>query len=78
MIMSVKFIIFLYILHGSLHIEKEFWMSLRTSWIDMICVCYGVHSHFVTNAADFLKIDGVSEYSGCDETHMHVVQGLFF
>jgi len=49
-IMSVNFTLFLYILHDSLHIKTVVWMSHRMSWMDMICVCYGLHSHFIANS----------------------------
>ena len=52
-IMSVNMVLFLCILHGYLRIEKGVWMSHRTSWTDVICVCYGLHGHFIANAADF-------------------------
>ena len=56
MIMLVDFILFLYILHGSLHIVKEHQMSHRTSWTDVIWVCYGLHGQFITTAVDFKKM----------------------
>ena len=34
-------------------------------------MCYGLHSHFITSAADFLKTDCASEFSGCDQTYMY-------
>ena len=49
MIMSVDFFLFLYISHGSLSIEKELQMSHRTSWTDVIWVCYGLHSQSMKN-----------------------------
>ena len=59
MIMSVNFILFLYILHGSLCIKKVVQMSHRMSWTDMICMCYGLHGHFIANTVDFKRIDGM-------------------